>query len=238
MPSDDFNRANANPLDGSWTTGEGGYEDVQLVSNRVRSTGTGEQNVARHTDTFDDDHYSQVEFVTGDNSNRGGPMVRLQSGADESGYQFHARPASAWFLYYIDDGLGFNLLDNGSHTYSLPDTLRLEVSGTTLDPKINGVSVGTTTHATVTSGYPGIYMQSTVVGNVEFDDWEGANLAADPIGFDEDEEQAITPLSSADDQGPTHPRYIRIQNSLFLDKKIDGDVMITIGYREVPIGTN
>jgi hypothetical protein len=62
--SDNFNRSNANPIGGNWTTVPG-LENVQIVSNQL--TGTVSPSVAYwNPDTPNNDQYSQVEnYVNG-----------------------------------------------------------------------------------------------------------------------------------------------------------------------------
>jgi hypothetical protein len=65
-------------------------------------------------------------------------------------------------------------IGNWTGTCSTGDTMKLEISGTTLTGYINGVSVGTASDSSLSTGNPGIW--SFDDSGQELNDWEGGNV--------------------------------------------------------------
>jgi hypothetical protein len=177
--TDNFDRANENPLNSNWTKAGTNTNDLRVVSNEVIGTTNLARNAAYYSaGTFGADQYSEVS-VDDDSI---GPAVRIQTGQSYlAGYTFREGhpPEQAGLLViyrYLTDGTG-STISSVSGSVSPGDVLRLEMEGTTLTPYKNDVEVPglAVVDTTFTTGYPGIY---TWVNTVAADDWEGGGLNA------------------------------------------------------------
>lgn len=144
--TDNFNRADADPLGSSsegwsWTETNG---DIDIVSNEAKGQASGVENRARaDSDLGSADHYAQLTMLT--ISNGLGPCVRFASGADTC------------YGWLIDGGLNrvFKVVAGGLTSlasFSSPavnSVVKLTVTGTTLEPFDDGVSLGTTTDSAI-----------------------------------------------------------------------------------------
>lgn len=187
--SDNFNRANE-ALVGN------GYAEVQQASSGSNfhvntnvcswngTTGLGQDCCVRDSDnTYNASHKATVtitDLTSGSSFQRIGPAVRCQSG-DSSYNGFRVKSQTGgdsgfeWQLIEVVSGGSASVLSSGSDAYAVNDTLTLEVSGSTLTAKINGVQVGTGTSG-LTNGYAGICgrnVDGISVDNAAFDDLGG-----------------------------------------------------------------
>lgn len=166
--SDNFTRADANPMSdpvsgGTWTTGSTYQGVCRILSNQLAGNTGATTKVARvATPSFTANQRMTVTLA-----NTGiyhGPMVRMQSSTDASGYTAYIDADNVTLKIYkfADDGT-----NSGAGTYTQLGanititavtsgvTLGIEVSGTTITAYRNGVSVGTRTDSTYSSGQPG-----------------------------------------------------------------------------------
>ena len=129
-----------------------------------------------NANSFNGNHYSQVVLkdlsVWG-----GGPAVRIQSGAD-SYYWFANDSNNGLKIGKVISGVS-SVLTSTTPKATTNDVLRLEVSGSKLTGKKNGMVVLTATDSTLSGGAPGIYGSNNDAGQ-RLDDWEGGNLVATP----------------------------------------------------------
>ena len=183
IATDDFNRANETPMAGNWTQIEA--HEWNLTSN-VATPAFVSLDTASYWNatTFPNDQYSQAKItVTG----TGGGGAGLGLGVRMSGTVGNA----TYYRLVIDHASSNNIelsrIVGGAFTqlwlrtqaFTNGDTLRLEVSGSTLTAKLNGTAIGTTyTDASpIASGRAGIAFSSSETA-ATLDDWEGGDLAA------------------------------------------------------------
>lgn len=173
LASDNFNRANANPLDGSWTNGPGALVDMRIVSNAATAATASTDAAAFSTAaTWPNDQYSEVTIGaagTGD----GGPMVRMD--ANGNGYMANANGGTITLFSISGNGTNFGNLTGTSGSVTGGDVFRIEAEGTTIRIKKNGATVLTHTDATWTAGAPGIF---NFDGSMTFDSWAGGDFSA------------------------------------------------------------
>jgi hypothetical protein len=163
--SDDFNRADENPLgNGNWMAITG-WNPMQISFNVATKTVDSAQNGSYYSggSAFGNDQYceavrSGVGFV--------GLLLRINGG--NNGYQLSVEDDSnVGYIYRIDGGVGTQI--GASFIYNNPfgETLRFEIVGTTLNVYSNGVLLATRTDATYASGRPGIsqYNSSATLDN-------------------------------------------------------------------------
>ena len=169
MASDDFNRADGG-LGANWVRVNG--TALAIVSNRVESVAANAGIMKYDTGTWADNQESQVTMVSAPSGKACGPAVRL-SGTDGTsvGYVFVTDHVSYTYLMTLDNGV-LNAMGAGLATPAAGSVLKITASGTTIEAFDDGVSLGTRTNASYTSGKPGIYGEGagTVI---QLDDWSG-----------------------------------------------------------------
>lgn len=162
--TDDFNRANQNPIAGDWESGLGANGQVKIASNAATNvSGTGTASVKASALSISSNQRAEVKLDSSTYDNNGGPVVRMQS--DGSHYRL-------WWSYTYGQGNISKIDASGTETeigsrfYGYPttsDTLGLEITGTSIRPyKING---GTTTYlkasetdSALAGGQPGLWV--------------------------------------------------------------------------------
>lgn len=171
--SDNFHRADASPLSGSWATI--GTTDWQIVGNVAEQANlagliSGEKNTAM---TWPDDQYSEITVGT----LTGGAVfvgagVRMNPTGNFYGFVGIAGTNTAYIQRY--SGGGGTTLTSTTVTINPGDVMRLEIRGTTLTAYLNGTVVMTTTDATYATGNPGIAgFNNTAVADGTITLWAG-----------------------------------------------------------------
>jgi len=137
-----------------------------------------------NADTFGNDQYAQGKLANSTTTGQTiGVAVRAATGGAASYYGFYADGSGGGktFLFKMVAGTWTQLGSLGA-ALAVNAVLRLEVSGTTLTPKVNGSTQsppGAQTDSAHSSGAAGIsgYSVST---SMRLDDWEGGNLGGRP----------------------------------------------------------
>jgi len=174
VAADNFNRSDANPIGGSWTT-VSSKNNLKIVSNQVEAAIAG-AGAYWNANTFSANQYSRVKVADASSSDLA-IYVRVKSGQDTS-YFVSAVSGNVNF-YKAVSGSYTNLKSSTAMSLSNNDILRLEATGinpTTLSFYQNGILRDSITDSTVelqSTGYPGIYIGSVLA---KFDDWEGGNM--------------------------------------------------------------
>jgi len=136
--SDNFNRANENPLAGNWTTVGGAGANMQLLSNQVRAAVTGNHSCAYwNTDLGSADHFAEIRYTAA--AEDAGPTVRNLK-TDVTLYTYNALDTGGAIAKLIA-GTYTNLAVRAA-TWAAGDLCRLIVNGSTLQAKKNGVQIG------------------------------------------------------------------------------------------------
>jgi hypothetical protein len=183
--SDDFNRANNADLGANWTPTVGGDDTWTISGNQaVVSDDTSDCSEYYSAVAFGANQFSQCTIVAvGDDVGVGpGPAVRVGS-ASKSYYSItcgsigtQLRKAVAGTITEIDtDG---TVWVNG-------DVARLEINGSTITVKRNGVEIAalTNTDGDLTTGQPGIFYSSVAAVPGAIDDWSGGDLVEGTLGY-------------------------------------------------------
>jgi hypothetical protein len=174
--SDDFNRANENPLSGggNWSRASGANGDWRVSNNQaVSGLGTTPWASAVVSETFDSDHYAEAKGIDLSNS-PAGVAVRVQTTGGLDCYVLCGRSTSIQRMYEVNAGTFTQLGSDFGETISASTVLRLEAEGSTLRFKTDGTEVGTRSDSTHTGGTVGL--AGTVGQN--YDDFVGDNLTA------------------------------------------------------------
>jgi PKD repeat protein len=167
--TDDFNRADADPIGAPWVTitgqGDVAISSMQLKGSVEASPGGG----AYYNASFDNNQYSQATIAAMSNV---GVTVRT-SPTERSYYRFQVIDAANADIGKYVNGT-FTQLTPIAGTFAAGDVIRLEVSGSTLTAIQNGSTVGTATDSDLTGGFPGVRFFNSV--GARLDDWEGGDL--------------------------------------------------------------
>lgn len=163
--SDNFTRANSNPLSnpgsgGTWTNGTTNWGSSRIVSNQLHGNSASVISFARMaTPTFTANQKMTITLAAIGIVQ--GPLVRTASSTDGSGYyaQIGADNVSLG-LYRVSDNGGNGTYTQIGSTYTLGvavaigDTIEIGVNGTTLTVKHNGTTRITQTDGTYSTGQP------------------------------------------------------------------------------------
>ena len=185
LATDDFNRADANPIGGNWTTIPGGPGDLQIISNKLSGTTTSQRNGAYNVTAVGDDQYSQGTILGGTGTDGPCPAVRV-SAVDETFYAFCPVDigGDAFDLYKRVAGV-YTSLDTQFATWAPGDVIRIEAQGTTIRGYIGGALVASQTDSAITTGQFGILINTSgTLSQTEFDDWSGGDFAPPASGAD------------------------------------------------------
>lgn len=163
--SDNFNRANG-PLGANWTDLNG---TSQIVSNQA----TGQPSVfclSRYSAVaWADNHRAQCDVV--DNSDHWGLAVRIQ---DANNYITATGRFGTYDIYEVVGGVATPLTSTPAQGTS---PLTLEVNGTTVATRWNGVLHQTVTTSLTGAGSPGIRNREGIIDNWSAEDVVSATPA-------------------------------------------------------------
>jgi hypothetical protein len=176
--SDNFNRADANPIGGNWTTitSEGA---LAIGTNVVYAVNENLDGGAYYTGiTWPNDQYSELE-VTDSQANGLGTGIGVNVRCSTS--------ARTYYRLVIDSGGSPNIelkkavantftsLGTYTATFVNGQKLKLAVQGTTLTVFYNGVSLGTVTDSAIASGKGGISYSASSHNTTGGDNWAGGS---------------------------------------------------------------
>lgn len=187
LASDNFNRANANPIGSPWTTASG-EAAMQIVSNSATFVTNTDSGCYHSTIVWPNDQYSQAKLtISGTLGTQQGAVLKVrQAPAARTSYQLEVDHAATnnVFLDRIVAGV-FTTLTGFPLTVAWTDgdTWELRALGTTISVYRNGVLVGSATDGNITSGSPGFGYSSTET-SVSIDDWAGGDFSSgrQPLG--------------------------------------------------------
>jgi hypothetical protein len=180
MATDNFTGTNGDALDvysANWTQNRGGAE---ILTNAYRGNTGSHYCYHWNAESFSNDQTSEVILAA--LSGTGvyiGPTARADTGGAETFYLFDTNVNGDSYLVKYVTGSLTTIANVSDGTRSVSDALLLDVTGTTLDPQINGTTaaMGTRTDSAISSGATGVGGYSGNTSN-RGDDWEGLSLAA------------------------------------------------------------
>lgn len=147
--------------------------DMVVSTNKVRGTGADSASVITSWSGSTTDHYAQVAVST-ISSDAGGPTVR--GDAVNNMYLGHLGTSSAIEVYSDVVGTFTRIIASASNCAN-GDTFYLEIQGTNLVVKKNGVQTDTVSNSALASGKPGVYGFDTTH---RLDDWAAGDFS--PVG--------------------------------------------------------
>lgn len=165
----------------SWTYAGTSLFSVGTIGGSVGACWSAAGNVIQlarwNADTFNNDQFAQAVIETLGSGSYAGVSVRLNTAGTMTGY---------YVLFSNNNDLSLRKMLAGSETVistltrtnAVGETIRLEVSGTTLSVKVNGsVVIGPTTDSSITGGSAGIGGYGND-GGTTMVNWQGGNLTA------------------------------------------------------------
>lgn len=174
-PSDNFNRANETPLASPWARITGSTGNMNLASNAITASATGDKFYSYTGGASTADHFSELKQISAVTENDWGPACRIAAGA-LSGYVLQdyngGAPLTQVFklvtgIYTLVEALTSITLGNG-------DTLRISIAGSTIKSWLNGTEMtgSPSTDTSLTSGGVGFFCFQT---GGSLDDWRGGD---------------------------------------------------------------
>ena len=156
LVTDDFNRADNTSLGSNWTETGNVTASLSISGNSIVHNNSGTHSCEGHwtAATFNANHWSEADCTATGTAREVWVAVR------QTGRSYYAGVWDTngdYRIYYSNAGAWTSLaLNAGVAGTTGTKTLRMEAVGTKLTLYANGVEVLTTTHATLTSGSPGI----------------------------------------------------------------------------------
>lgn len=179
LASDDFLRANNTTLGANWTTCQGVGEGLGILTNQASFQTSGNRNGSYYSAvTAPNDQYSQATAVALCSFSQGVIVRSITSGGVRNNYIAGCNPNSfgggntlsrVWKeVAGTDTSLG-----TGATTLAPGQVWRLEIVGTNLTFKINGVTEIIVSDSDLTAGQFGLWAEHNVSNVAMFDDWSG-----------------------------------------------------------------
>lgn len=176
--TDDFNRADENPIAGDWETGLGANGSVKILSNEARGvSGNGVASVKASSLNISSDQRAVIKYTGGNPEVRFGAVVRMQ--ANGAHYRvWYSQDFQQGAIVYVNSAgteteIGSRFFP--SYYYNPGNSLGLEVNGTSLTAyRVVGgtrTDFATRTDSTLTGGQPGFFVHA----DTQVDDFEATN---------------------------------------------------------------
>jgi hypothetical protein len=190
--TDNFNRADSNPVGGNWSTGNG-FNACKIASNTLAPANV-EACSQWNADTFNADQYSQCNFAV---LNDGGPAVRISS-SSKSCYLVTTQSGgntTAQIVYKVVAGSYTQLSSTLSNTISTSSVLKMSATGTTIEYDIDGSMITQITDASLSTGSAGIWFYDSDL-SARADNWQGGNIGGTNYSVSDSESGAASDSAS------------------------------------------
>jgi hypothetical protein len=173
--SDDFNRANGS-VGADWTAtlGLGAGGSPQIASNQVNAGGV-DAGAFNNSVVYPNDQYAQA--VIGGERQAVGVRCTAVGGEIDTYYFFTRLSDGAIAINKYTNNVGAANITTGTASLNIGDTIYLQISGTSLTAKVNGVTVLTGSDGSFASGSAMLWVGSTG-GDGIIDNFESGNLDA------------------------------------------------------------
>ena len=185
LASDNFQRADANPIGGNWTQihSAAGYTTSQIASNLVEPSAAGSWADSYYNAVaFPNDQWSQITVQT-NNSSLTGPDARMNTSGADTCYRVYWRHIGGNLGSTGTLGITRYIAGSGNtlNTFTaLPlqrgDKLMLVTSGSNLLVYYNGYPILAATDPNITSGAAGFCLNAnSLVTDAQISAWAGGN---------------------------------------------------------------
>lgn len=186
LATDNFNRANQNPLAGNWTT-QSTAGNLQIVSNAIEAATAGASSEAYYNAlAFGNDQWSQTKVAslnTGVTSNAGLILRANTSGVRTEYTALYQCVTNQFFIQKRVAGVTTTLKNSAglNPTPAANDVLTGCIVGTAISFYVNGNLIWTLTDSSIASGAPGMLLfAGTSVANAVLDDWAAGDFITAP----------------------------------------------------------
>lgn len=184
--SDNFNRANENPLAGNYElldNPDAGSSTAQLLANEVKPAAVGESVYGWKSSVtnFGDDQDVDITIGSFLNFDVVAPAARYTSASGGNGY-YVSYASDRVDLVSVVNGTSGNLAAQTGLTIGAADKITLDCSGTTIRVLENDVERISITNADHASGQPGIYFAFGSSNGTTGDNWNATDGVAAGAG--------------------------------------------------------
>lgn len=190
LATDDFNRADENPLgNGVWTAPLGASDALKIVTNQITSVTLGDDCLSLYDAVaWPNDQYGQITVPFIDNSavNETGIGLALRYTDSTHFYIVVINRNASTNLTFAKKQGSYSVLQQFTVTVANGDTFKAEVQGTNLKAYVNGAQVGSTVAdptTTLTTGDLGVYCSGPVASATRGDAFEGGDFASASTGL-------------------------------------------------------
>ena len=171
---DDFNRSDANPIGGNWTTSPG-FAALKISSSAVTGASTGDNAAYWNPESWPNDQWAQAKLTAFTAAEDAGPAVRLATeGSTKNGYWFDVGPTGTTcplFRYLAGTAVNIATL---TYTPQVNDVFRIDAAGATVIGFINNVCRVLVADTNLASGAAGLFFFEQ--DGTKYDDWIGADV--------------------------------------------------------------
>jgi hypothetical protein len=173
MASDNFNRANENPLASPWSV-FGSIGNLRLVSNAVQTVGASSDAGSIYTSSSVALSQCSISAVGGRD---GGPAIHMNAAGNRC-YFVTNYSGTTLHLFRLSGLGGYNEIATASGAYAVSDVVRIYRDGNDVVVTVNAVEKLRATDTTYTDGSPGLFIYSD---DLILDDWtDGAGGGGGP----------------------------------------------------------
>lgn len=179
--SDDFNRTNASTLGTNWSQGAG---TTGITSNQAVAADTSYDECWYTSSCSGNDNYAEVTVPSGSLYSTGFRQVRVECRGNGTSTGYCAvltRSGGDWIrdlVRRVSDA-DTSIVSPSTAAVTLPATIRVEASGSTIRYLFNGSELFSVTDTGITTGVRvglTIYDNTITGGAVTADDWAGGDL--------------------------------------------------------------
>lgn len=183
LATDNFNRANVNPIGGNWTSLGGIVGNAQIVSNSVQNSVAGTSGDSFwNANTFSNDQWA-TDAITSFSGSASFAGVILR-GSSQNAYRVFMQVGSPgnFIIAKIVANAASNLTNQASPDALVTgDTITGSVVGTQISFFKNRNLLWTLTDSSLSSGKAGFQIDGvSSTANAQIDNWSGGNITAAP----------------------------------------------------------
>ena len=187
--TDNFTYSNGN-LPSPWTVPSQSFSGQtahtpQVVSNSLNSQSSF-WSISYYNQTTTNNQYSQIDIsaVQSVGSYASGVMVRIQTNSSWDSYRATVYNNSGTITLMLRKIVGgtdsplssYSVGSSNTAISALPHTIKLTAVGSTISVYVDGMLTIQGTDATLTNGYPGIWMDPTNGTIAVMDNWAGGSM--------------------------------------------------------------
>lgn len=189
LATDNFQRANQNPITGNWSTMYSSGFGVQISSHAVTASATGQASYSYwNALSWPNDQWGQFTVGVIPTSNVSqGILLRASTSGALTGYLVYVAGSSSTQSFHAGKYVAgtftaLTLTNTSAVTVSIGDVITVGIIGTEIFIYQNGFLIATTSDSTIASGAVGILVNTNgnPLANVAMGAWSGGSFQAAP----------------------------------------------------------